>query len=250
MYRLEDSHWWFVARRDLVVKALRRLLRRLRSRQPRILDMGCGTGGTLERVRPLGRVIGLDVEPLALSFCRERGHHELVCGSATALPFDDGSFDIVLALDVLEHIADHEAAAREIARVLAPGGHALVTVPAYRSLWSRHDIALMHHRRYRASEVRRLLTRATLTPTHLTYTVSALLPVVWAVRMLQRLRPDAPARADAVPTRPLLNRLLRGWMNLESRIALRLRLPFGVTVFAVARKPARYPSQLPGKVDK
>ncbi len=240
MYRLEDTHWWFVARRNLVLMALERLLRRTerRSGSPlRLLDVGCGTGGTLERLRPLGRVVGLDLEPLALAFCRERGQRELVCGSATALPFADGAFDVVLALDVLEHIPDHEAAAREIARVLAPGGYALVTVPAYRSLWSRHDLALMHQRRYRAGEVRRLLGGAGLRPGRLTYTVSAFLPVVWAVRTAQRLRPRGTVRADAMPTAPLLNRLLGAWMDFESRVALRARLPFGVTVFAVARKP-------------
>lgn len=241
MYRLEDTHWWFVARRELVLTALRRLLR---SRMPgdappRLLDLGCGTGGMLERLRPLGQAVGLDLEPLALAFCRERGHDKLVRGSATALPFRDNSFDFVLALDVLEHIADHETAAREIARVLAPGGHALITVPAYQSLWSRHDVALMHQRRYRAGQVRRLLAgTAGLRLVHLTYTVSMLLPAVWAVRTLQRrLRPHAPPRADVAPTPALLNRLLRALLHGESRVALRARLPFGVTVFALARKP-------------
>jgi SAM-dependent methyltransferase len=241
MYRLEDTHWWFAARRELVLRALRRLLkgqeRPAGGGRLRLLDLGCGTGATLTRLRPFGRATGLDLEPLALAFCRERGHRELVRGSATALPFADRTFDVVVALDVLEHVADHEAAAREIARVLAPGGHVLVTVPAYRSLWSRHDVALMHRRRYRAGEVGRLLEGAGLGMSWLTYTVSALLPVVWAVRTAQKLRPAAPARADTLPTRPLLNFLLRAWLGLEGRIALRTRLPFGVSIFAVGRKP-------------
>lgn len=241
MYRLEDTHWWFVARRNLVLMALSRLLRRARRQNGgaplRLLDFGCGTGGTLERLRPFGQAVGLDLEPLALSFCRERGQRDLVQASGAALPFRDGAFDIVVALDVLEHIPDDAAAAREIGRVLAPGGYALVTVPAYRALWSGHDVALMHQRRYRAREVGRLLSRSGLRLSRLTYTVSALLPAVWAVRAVQRLRPDRPVRADAVPTAPLLNRLLSGLMDMESRLALRTRLPFGVTVFAVARKP-------------
>lgn len=243
MYQLEDTHWWFVARRNLVLLALKRLLRqttaRVGSRPVRLLDMGCGTGGMLERLGPLGQVVGLDLELLALRFCRARGRNGLVCGSATALPFASGAFDVVLALDVLEHIPDHVAAAREMARVLAPGGFALITVPAYRSLWSRHDEALMHQRRYRAGEVRHLLTGAGLQPSRLTYTVSAFLPIVWAIRAVHRLHPDRPARADVVPTAPWLNRVLRAWLDVESRLALRARLPFGVTVFAVATKPEK-----------
>jgi SAM-dependent methyltransferase len=254
MYRLEDSHWWFVARRNLVLMALRRLLR---CRRPsaatggtaavpplRLLDVGCGTGGTLERLKPFGNVVGLDLEPLALAFCRERGHRALVRASATRLPFGDGAFDVVVALDVLEHIPDHEAAAREIARVLAPGGFVIVTVPAYRSLWSRHDVALMHQRRYRSGEVKRLLGAPGLRVARLTYTVSLFLPIVWAIRTSQRLRRSSrreTPRADAAPTHPLLNRALRAWLDLESRLALRARLPFGVTVFAVAEKPAAPP---------
>lgn len=242
MYRLEDTHWWFVARRNLIFLALERLLRQGAERsgdrkQPLcLLDMGCGTGAMLDRLRPLGHVVGLDLEPLALEFCRTRGHRDLVLASATALPFADNSFDFIVATDVLEHIPDDTAAAREIRRVLAPGGHALITVPAYQSLWSGHDVALMHQRRYRAPEMRRLLSDAGLDVTRLTYTVSALFPLVWMVRMAQRLRPDRPARADAVPTPAPLNHLLRVWLDLESRLALRLRLPFGLTVFAVARK--------------
>jgi SAM-dependent methyltransferase len=164
-----------------------------------------------------------------------------VRASATRLPFGDGAFDVVVALDVLEHIPDHEAAAREIARVLAPGGFVIVTVPAYRSLWSRHDVALMHQRRYRSGEVKRLLGAPGLRVARLTYTVSLFLPIVWAIRTSQRLRRSSrreTPRADAAPTHPLLNRALRAWLDLESRLALRARLPFGVTVFAVAEKPA------------
>ena len=242
MYRLEDTHWWFVARRNLVLMALERIVRREKRRGGEqtldLLDVGCGTGGTLERLRPYGRVVGLDLEPLALAFCRERGHHELVRGSATRLPFADDLFDVIIALDVLEHIPDHQTAAREIARVLKPGGHLLVTVPAYRSLWSAHDVALMHQRRYRAGEVGALLGGSGLQVSWLTYTVTAFLPLVWAVRTWNRRRPEQEAHADVQPTRPWLNRLLRGFLDTESRLALRTRLPFGVTVFAIATKPA------------
>lgn len=238
MFRLEDGHWWFVARRSLLLRALRRLL--VNRPSPRILDVGCGTGGTMDRVRPLGTVVGLDLEPLALEYCRERGWTTLVQGSATALPFADASFDAAIALDVLEHVPDHRAAAREIARVLAPGGVLLATVPAYQALWSRHDIALMHQRRYVTREVKALLEDAGLTVEYLTYTVAALLPLVYLVRKAQRLfQPNAAPRADAAAVSPALNRVLLGILEAESRLNLRgIHLPFGLTVFAIARRPS------------
>jgi SAM-dependent methyltransferase len=143
----------------------------------------------------------------------------------------------VVALDVLEHIPDHAAAAREIARTLVPGGLVYVTVPAYRALWSSHDVALMHQRRYVAREVRDLLRAAGLETVHLTYTVSTYLPLAWGVRTLRRrLRPNGPPRTDIVPTPPWLNTLLRGYLEAEGRAALKLPAPFGLTVFAVARR--------------
>jgi len=235
MRQLEDHHWWFVARRNLICTALRRYVS---TPKPLVLDIGCGTGGTLDRLREFATPVGLDLEPLALSLCRERGHEALVLASATALPFGEGTFDAVVALDVLEHIPDDGAAAVELARVLKPGGMAVITVPAYRSLWSGHDVALMHQRRYRSEEVRRLLEGAGLEVKRLSYTVAALLPAVWVVRKLQNaLAGKAEPKADAKPTAEPLNGLLRRLLDLETQLVLRGSLPFGLTVFAVVQKP-------------
>lgn len=235
MRRLEDRHWWFVARRNLICAALHRFGK---TANPLVLDMGCGTGGTLDRLQEFSRPVGLDLEPLALELCRERGHTNLVLASATALPFADATFDAAIALDVLEHIPDDVAAVGELARVLKPGGIAIVTVPAYQSLWSGHDVALMHQRRYRADEVRVRLEEAGLVLERLSYTVSALLPAVWLVRKLQNAlhKKHTVPRADARPTPEPLNGLLRRLLDLETRIVLGRALPFGLTIFAVARK--------------
>lgn len=238
MRQLEDEHWWFVARRRLVARALRRFTPPTPVDRPiRLLDVGCGTGGTLDFLRPFGNPVGVDMEPEALRFCRERGYNDLVLADATALPFADHTFEAIVALDVLEHIPDDHAAAREIARTLTPGGLVFITVPAYRSLWSSHDVALQHQRRYISREIRSLLSGVGLEPLHLTYAMTTYFPLVWMIRQARtRLSPNAPPRADVAPTPPALNWALRSWLDIEGSLTLRTHLPFGLTVFAIARK--------------
>jgi len=241
MFLLEDRHWWFLARRELLRLALLRFPPPVRKGvvASRLLDVGCGTGGTLIRLPEQQRrnAVGLDVEPRALAFSRDRGLQSLALGSATALPFPDASFDAAIALDVIEHIDDDAAACREIARVLAPGGRFYVSVPAYPALWSHHDIALMHRRRYLAAPFRDLLVGAGFTVEYQTHVVSALLPIAFLVRRLQYLRRrHRPPVADiSVPLGA--NALLYRLHLWEAQQALRTPLPFGLSIFAVARNP-------------
>jgi SAM-dependent methyltransferase len=138
----------------------------------------------------------------------------------------------------LEHIPDHVTAAKEIARALKPGGVLVATVPAYQSLWSRHDVALHHQRRYRAEEFRALLEGAGLKVEKCTYTMSALFPAVWLVRRYQNaFQKDAVPTADAKPTKPILNALLKQLLDAETGVVLRGGFPFGLTVFAIATRP-------------
>jgi SAM-dependent methyltransferase len=240
MFALEDKHWWFVARRNLVTDALKASLGAKSAQKPQVLDVGCGTGGTMDRLREWSCVTGLDLEPYALEFCASRGHEDLILGSATEMPFESNHFDAAVALDVLEHIPDHAAAAKDILRVLKPGGTLVVTVPAYQSLWSGHDVALHHQRRYRAEEMGKLLTDTGFDVVHLTYTVSLLFPAVWCVRRAQNiLKKNAPPKADAVVTPEPLNSILLSLLNAEGKFSLKGRLPFGLTVFAIATKPGK-----------
>lgn len=239
LFRLEDTYWWFVARRELV----RELLLKYRATLPaslRILDIGCGGGAALAVFSQLGRAIGLDRSEEALRLSRSRGQFPLICGNADCLPLADASADVVTALDVLEHVRDHAAAVTEMARVCKPGGITVITVPAYRSLWSEHDEALDHYRRYRAGEVRRLVEQAGLRVLKLSYCITALLPVIFAFRTAQKLfgppnrgRPKTALR----PLPRLPNRMLIGLLRLETAWLLRMPLPFGVSVVCAAQKP-------------
>ena len=174
MRRMEDTGWWYVSKRRLV----RALLGDRLSSGAKCLDLGCGTGAMSRELASLAPTFSLDYEFEALKFARDRGLDRLVRGSAENLPFADDSFDIVTALDVVEHVDDDHAAAREIARVLKPGGTVVATVPAFMFLWTDHDVALHHRRRYVADEFRALFLDAGLDIERLTYEMTLLFPLV------------------------------------------------------------------------
>jgi len=242
MFQLEDTYWWFVARRWLVRDLLsnyRPTMSRQGVSRPRILDVGCGTGATLELLAEVGQAVGLDSSRDALRYSRRRGKHRLLLGRGEALPVAEESFDIITALDLLEHIPDDAAAVREFARVLRPGGILLVTVPALPWLWSEHDEALDHLRRYTRKRLQGVLKSAGLRVERLSPLIALLLLPIAALRMLQRLLPkkkSQPETAFIIPPR-LVNWLLIGLLWFENRWALRWNLLVGVSLMAVARKP-------------
>src|SRR3989344_4017825 len=147
----ENFFWWNVGRRRILKDVV---TRHMDSRGAKILDVGCGPGGNILFLAEFGEVTGLDSSDEALSFARGRGFSRVVKGDGGALPFSDGTFHLVSALDVIEHIKDDERTLGEMFRVLKPGGLLLMTVPAYPWMWSEHDEALHHMRRYRAGELR------------------------------------------------------------------------------------------------
>jgi SAM-dependent methyltransferase len=234
-YRLEDTHWWFLGRRRLV---LNELTRYAGTRAGRILDLGCGTGGMLPHLTTLGDALGLDSADEAALACRRRGV-PFVKGWGSQLPFRDAAFDAVTALDVIEHVPDDAGLLREIRRVLRPGGLLLVTVPAYQFLWSQHDVFNHHQRRYRRSQLGRLLRRTGYEIAKLTYYNTLLFPAAMLRKATMRVGRNGSAppasHLDEVPEP--LNTLLRWIMVGEQPLVEHLTMPFGASIIAVARRP-------------
>jgi len=239
MFEHETRHWWFVGTRRVLLDVLGR---RLRHGPARLLDVGCGTGGTTASLARLGPVLGLDREVAALRLARGREAPGATFGQADAafLPVRTGSIDAALLLDVVEHLDDPGQLLHEIGRVLRPDGLALVTVPALQALWSEHDEALHHRRRYSRPALNELLASCGLRVEYLTYYNSFLLPAVAAVRLLGRVRrrlwprPDPPASDLRLPPEPI-NAALAALLGAERHLIARARLPIGVSLLAVVR---------------
>jgi SAM-dependent methyltransferase len=236
MYRVEDAHWWYGALRRHVFSAVTAEARQL-GRPPRLLDAGAGTGGMLARLSGLVEGYGVEIAPEGIQFCRERELERLVRGSVCELPYAADAFDIALSLDVLYHrsVPDDVAAARELARVLRPGGLLILNLPAYSALRGAHDEAIHTARRYTRGGVLRLLKAAGLQPLRVTHWNALLLPAAAASRLLSRLRTGESA-SDVHPVPPLVNTTLVGILRLEEAIATYVNLPIGLSLLALARK--------------
>lgn len=235
--RLEEHHWWYVGRRKLFSRLIREMGVPLS--EP-VLDVGTSAGTNLRLLRDLGFTdrMGLDSSEEAIRWCAEKGLGTVRRGDITRMPFPDGMFALVLATDVIEHVDDDLAALREAYRVLRPGSAALITVPAFPSLWGLQDEVSHHKRRYRLGP---LLTRIRAAgfdierDFHFNY---LLFGPIWAARQVFRVyRPTSVASESEVNT-PLMNRLLSAVFDLDIATAHRLSPPFGVSILVVARKPA------------
>jgi SAM-dependent methyltransferase len=241
---VEDRHWWFTGRRTILLRVLDEQLS-YGSGPPsrRILDLGCGTGAMLEALTRYGSVQGADADAEAIRFCKARGIERVQRLESDVLPWADGSFDVVAALDVLEHIGNDRAMFDEVARVLRPGGTFVLTVPAYQALWGPQDEISHHERRYRAGQVRERIGGAGLRLKKLSYFNTLLFPPIATVRLLRRWgRRGVELKSDFTMSRPgRVNDLLAGIFSSEAAVVARWNLPFGVSILGIAVKDLSRP---------
>lgn len=226
----DREHWWFRGRLAVLRAALQS---RLPAGRLRLVELGCGTGNVLEALRDFGDTIGIEIDDRLRAVALARGLDVRAGSLPDQVPLEPGTADVVLLLDVLEHL-DAESAGLAVARnVLAPGGVLVVTVPAYQWLWSAHDVHLGHQRRYTRARLRQAVEGAGFVVERVSYFNTVLFPAVAAVRFAQRLvRRDGhdlhrPAR--------LVNRALEAVFAFERHVVSRVDLPFGSSLLLVAR---------------
>jgi len=255
MDRVEEKHWWFVGRRAILEMFMRQILvrglsrdrpdldssaRRQRdSRQDagdtiKILDVGCGTGANLEMLSQFGEAEGVDVSDDAVEFCRGKGL-SVQKGLAETLPFDDESFDITTALDVVEHLDDDIAGLREMFRVTRSGGYSLIFVPAFMWLWGVQDDVSNHRIRYTKAQIVERLKKAGYAVERATYANWTFFAPILAGRTLMKVTGIKPESENNVNV-SALNGVFGKLFGAERFWLKRFNFPIGVSIVVVARK--------------
>jgi SAM-dependent methyltransferase len=231
MEEIDGTHWWFVARRRIVGALIRKEFGG--RRDLRILEVGCGTGSNIPMLSEFGTVEAVEPDDQARAVAARRTGVAIQGGYLPAgVKLDDGAYDLIVLLDVLEHIPDDAGALDGLHAKLAPGGKLLVTVPAMPWLWSAHDVAHHHQRRYTGGTLKTVLGNAGFRLRYQSHFNSLLFPLVAAARAIGKLT-KREGGDDSLPP-PMVNRLLQGVFGLERLWIGRLRLPVGVSLAAVA----------------
>ena len=235
LYQVEERHWWYVGRRRIIRSLVEKICSTLNNSNPRILDVGCGTGANLKMLAEHGRAEGVDISQQAVDFCHERGLESVKLGAAEDLPYENDSFDLVTALDVVEHLDDDVAGLREMRRVLRADGRLLLFVPAFMFLWGVQDDVSNHRRRYTLPSLLRAVEAAGFVVEWSSYAnISFFLPVL-LVRSVMRwlgLRADTEYGINI----SLMNGPFSRLFAAERFILKDGKLPFGVSAVCIARR--------------
>jgi len=235
LYQVEERHWWYVGRRRIIRSLVEKIFATLDNPNPRILDVGCGTGANLKMLADYGKAEGVDISQQAVDFCRERGLGSVKLGAAENLPYENDSFDLVTSLDVVEHLDDDVAGLREMRRVLRPDGRLLLFVPAFMFLWGVQDDVSNHRRRYTLPGLLRAVEAAGFAVEWSSYAnISFFLPVL-VVRSVMRwlgLRADTEYGINI----SLMNGPFSRLFAAERFILKGGKLPFGVSAVCIARR--------------
>ena len=232
----ENSHWWYVGRRAILESFLEGIIQNPNSKiqNPKILDVGCGTGGNLEMLKKFGAAEGVDVSDEALEFCKSKGLN-VHKGLAEKLPFADQTFDVVTALDVVEHLDDDIAGLKEMHRVLKTGGKTLIFVPAFMWLWGVQDDVSNHRIRYTKKQIVERLEKSGFTVERATYANWTFFAPILGGRTIMRITGIKPESENNVNV-SALNGVFGKLFGAERFWLKNFNFPFGVSIVVVAEK--------------
>jgi SAM-dependent methyltransferase len=226
----EESHWWFLGRRHIIEKVLTDLSL---PRKAKILEVGCGTGGNLSLLSQYGEVYGVELDTFARNYALQRHIAPVLPGSLPHdIPYQDDFFDLIVLLDVLEHVGEDGLSLVELYKKQKPGGYLLITVPAFPALWSAHDDAHHHKRRYTLKTLGPIVRGAHYNIIFHSYINTILFPIIAGLRVIKR----SHGNDDLFMPPNILNNLLYKIFAIERHLLNLVSLPFGTTLLILARR--------------
>lgn len=233
-FEVQKKHWWFVAKKKIVLDLIDRYVPAKGNHK--ILDIGCGSGLMLNALEQIGETNGMDMSEDAINFSKEIFRGTVKKGMLPDnIPYEKEYFSLVVALDVIEHVDDDRAALSAIRSHIAPGGQAVITVPACMFLWSEHDVLNEHKRRYTLEELKMKLLDAGFTIEKISYFNTFLFPLISLVRMVNNLL-KRKGGSDVDLPHPAVNYIVEKIFSLEKYFLRFMNFPMGVSVLAVVRK--------------
>jgi SAM-dependent methyltransferase len=233
-FEIQKKHWWFTSKKIIVLDTISQYVSLNKSAN--ILDIGCGSGLMLNALEKLGSTTGMDMSDEAIMFSKEIFKGPIEQGYLpNNIPFESNQFNLITALDIIEHIEDDIASLKSIRTMLKQNGRAIITVPAYMFLWSHFDELNEHKRRYTLSELKFKLQQSGFTIEKITYYNTFLFPLAYAVRKLNNLLGRNGVSDIDMPGN-VVNFLLQKIFSFEKFLLRFLNLPFGVSILAVVKK--------------
>lgn len=234
-YQLEDNYWWFLARREIISKSIKKTLKL--DKNEFILDVGCGTCGMAEYLAKDFNVVAIDTSELALEYCKKRGVEHSFLSTLDSFPKEKYNIKAITILDVIEHIEDDKAIVTQLYDTLPINGYLIASVPAYQFLWSFHDEVHKHFRRYNLSNFKKLIAEAGFDIQFATYFNTFLFPIALTKRFLDiafGLEKKNEYAIEIVP-KPI-NTLFTKIFEFEKHFFPKVSFPFGLSILLIAKK--------------
>lgn len=237
MYLNEENHWWFVGTRNILFSLINKFV--VKNEKNKILDIGCGTGIVLKKLESYGNTFGVDISDEAISFCLKRGIKNIFKADILNLPFKNNYFNLITLFDVLEHVNKPSLALVEIYRILDLNGIVVLSVPAFKFLWSSHDKALHHITRFNIKELKDLLS-TNFEIIKISYFNFFLFPIIALVRfkknIFKNIENKNNKQTDLRKTNNFFNKIFILILNLELKFLKKFNFPYGVSILAIIKK--------------